>query len=126
MAEDGRQRGYAIEIGATMFARRLRAVLADVKLDCAGRQQLEAALDRFVSLESERSMRDELRLARQQLRCIAALIKLLEEIDDISPHETDTTVYGEFAALFDDVAVAAQVGSTALRALAHFVVEHEE
>lgn len=119
MADEERYRGYEIEIGSSRVARRLRSVLAGVNLDGDCREKLNAALDRFVYLESERSARNELRIARQHLQCIAALIKILEEINHISAHETDATIYHELASLFDDVAEAAKTGSAALRELAH-------
>jgi hypothetical protein len=93
-------------------------VLAAANIDCKCRGRLDDALDRFTRLELQRTTRHLLLQAQHQRQRIASLLDLLQEIEDLTVTEVDPTVFDELAALFEDVAAAAQIGVTAMRQLA--------
>jgi hypothetical protein len=97
---------------------RVEVVLQTVELDCACRARLTDALARFAELEARREAWRELAESRRQRDLIAAIISLMSDLDEIACDETDSSVYGELAYLFDDVAEAASNGASSLRALA--------
>lgn len=94
---------------------RLRRVLSSAQLDCQCRGTLEDALERFSTLEARRRARNGLQHARSQRDRIASLLFLLGELDDVTEHELDPTVFAELALIFDDIASAAAAASRALR-----------
>ena len=102
---------------SSAIARRIRNVLSGVAVDCACKGRIEAALDRFAEIESERMARRELGEARHQRQRIHALLQLLDDVDHVSTHEVDAGVFAELAHLFDDVAASAQAGALAMRRL---------
>ena len=74
------------------LAARIRTLIGTVALDCACRQRLNDALQRFVELEQQRETRRHLLTSRQHRAAIAALVELLAELEEISWHEADHTV----------------------------------
>jgi hypothetical protein len=97
---------------------RLRRVLSTVDLDCGCRVRLEGALDRFTALEYRRQMRKALAEAREQRDQIIARLAFLAEIDEITEHEPDRTVFVEVATLFDEIGAAATGAAKAIRSTA--------
>jgi hypothetical protein len=97
------------------FVQRIRGVIGDVALDCDCRQRVTDALERFAVLEQHRIDRRHLLSARQHRATIAALVELLADLEDIGWQETDRSVFGELALLFEDVARHAQAGAEDLR-----------
>ncbi len=96
-------------------ALRLRRTLSTVTLDCRCRARLNEALDRFSALEGRRRLRSGLREARHRKGVIADQLSFLADIDELTEHETDLTVYEEMAILFDEIAVQAGKAADALR-----------
>ena len=95
---------------------RLRRLLSAVDLDCECRATLHGALDRFTALEYRRQMRRALAEARENKDQIIARLAFLAEIDEITEHELDRTVFAEVAALFDEIGTAAVDAAKAIRA----------
>jgi hypothetical protein len=97
---------------------RLRRLLSAVDLDCDCRATLHGALDRFTALEYRRQMRRALAEARENKDQIIARLAFLAEIDELTEHEPDRTVFAEVAALFDEISVAAGEAAKAIRSVA--------
>ena len=97
------------------FVARIRSVIETVALDCDCRQRVNDALGRFIELEQQREARRHLLSSRHHRAAIAALLDLLNELDDISWREADRGVFAEFAHLFEDIAEHALLGAADLR-----------
>ena len=100
---------------AEVFVQRIRGVIGNVALDCECRQRVNDALERFAVMEQHRLDHRHLLSSRQHRATIAALIELLAELEDIGWQETDRSVFGELALLFEDVARHALSGAEDLR-----------
>lgn len=114
--EPGDQKGNAmrervVRDDPTVLLRRVRAVMGTLDLDCACREKLGAALERFESLEARRQLRGLILDARHQAERIAALLELVGELDTVSPDELDLSVFDEIAFLFGDIGAAASRGA---------------
>lgn len=96
---------------------RLQRVLSSLHLDCECRATLDGALDRFSDLEYLRRLKSALGEARRQKEWIAAQLCFLTDLDEITEHETDESVYEEMAALFDEISVAAASAAHVIRAV---------
>lgn len=94
---------------------RIRAVIRTVELDCECRDKLDLALDRFELLEQRRHLRTLIQDARRQAEQIAAMLDLLQELDEIRTDESDNSVFEELALLFDAIATAAATGARDMR-----------
>ena len=90
---------------------RVRAVMDTLDLDCRCRGKVDAALERFETLETRRQLRGLILDARHQAERIAALLELVGEIDTIGTEETDVSVFKEIACLFEDIKTAAARGA---------------
>lgn len=96
---------------------RLRRVLRPEELDCACRERLDGALERFDQLERRRESRRQLAKARDHKERIAALLGFLSDLDSLTEAESDRSVFEEMALLFAEIGRSAQAGATALREL---------
>lgn len=105
--------------GAGQIGRRIRNLIATVALDCDCRQRVNDALQRFVEQEQDRQDRRHLTDARQHRASIAALLDLLGELEEVSWHEGDRSVFAELAHIFDDIGRLAGQGSAAMRMISH-------
>lgn len=94
---------------------RLRRDLSGVHLDCDCRKRLDSALDRFSAFEERRRRGTALQDARRRRDWIAAQLAFLVELDEITDHETDHTVFEEMALLFDEISTAAGEAALAIR-----------
>ncbi|MFH1553982.1 MAG: hypothetical protein B7Y12_04620 [Rhizobiales bacterium 24-66-13] len=108
---------HAAEGDAADFIHRLQTVLNRVELDCNCRQSLSEAIDRFTALERRRVSRRNLIQARAHKDRIIAMMTFLSELDQITEGENDRTVFEEMALLFVEIAVCANAGAAALRAV---------
>jgi len=91
---------------------RVRAIVGTLDLDCACRGKLDAALERFGTLETRRQLRSMLLDARHQAERIAALLELVGELDTVGSDETDLGVFDEITLLFQDIGAAAEAGAS--------------
>ncbi|CAH1680121.1 hypothetical protein BOSEA31B_14948 [Hyphomicrobiales bacterium] len=82
---------------------RLRRVLRPEGLDCACRETLDGALDRFDQLERRREARRRLTDARDHKIRIEALLSFLTDLDTLTEAETDRSVFEEMALLFVEI-----------------------
>lgn len=96
---------------------RLRRVLRPEELDCACRERLDGALERFDQLERRREFRRQLAKARDHKERIAALLGFLSDLDLLTEAESDRSVFEEMALLFAEIGRSAQAGAAALREL---------
>ena len=96
---------------------RLRRVLQPEGLDCACRETLDGALDRFDQLERRREARRRLTDARDHKIRIEALLSFLTDLDSLTEAETDRSVFDEMALLLVEIARSAEAGAAALRAM---------
>lgn len=96
---------------------RLRRVLRPEDLDCACRERLDGALERFDQLERRRESRRQLAKARDHKERIAALLGFLSDLDSLTEAENDRSVFEELALLFAEIGRSAQAGAAALREL---------
>lgn len=94
---------------------RLSAILTRLDIDCSCRETLNGAIDRFARLEVRRIARRRLAEARDCKDRIGAILHLLSELDQITEGESDRSVFGEMALLFDEIAASAAAGAAALR-----------
>ena len=99
----------------TELIARLRRVLQPEQLDCACREALDAALERFDQLERRRESRRQLAAARDHKERIAALLSFLSDLDLLTEAESDRSVFEELALLFVEIASSAEAGAAALR-----------
>ena len=105
----------ALGTDASDLVSRLRRDLSAIELDCDCRTMLNSALNRFSVAERQRRLRTGLHDARRQRDWIAAQLAFLAELDEITEHETDHTVFEEMALLFDEIGTAAGVAALAIR-----------
>lgn len=90
---------------------RIRTVMGALDLDCRCRGKVDAALERFETLETRRQLRGLILDARHQAERIAALLELVGELDTITMDEPDLSVFTEIALLFEDISAAAARGA---------------
>jgi hypothetical protein len=102
---------HAMRPRASHLLTRVRAVLGNLELDCRCRGKLDAALERFESLETRRQLRAVILDARHQAERIAALLELVGELDTVTTDEADLGVFDEIALLFADIGSAAARGA---------------
>lgn len=102
---------------ASELISRLRRVLRPEDLNCACRETLDGALDRFDQLERRRESRRRLAAARDHKERIFALLAFLSELDTLTEAESDRSVFEELALLFIEIARSAEAGAAALREL---------
>lgn len=95
---------------------RLRRILSSLHMRCECRETLDGVLDRFSDLERKRELRRALADARRRRDWIAAQLSFLADLDDITEHETDESVFEEMAMLFDEISAAATDAAKAIRA----------
>lgn len=98
-----------------VLVRRLRRILLSAQLNCQCRASLDDVLARFLVFETRRLLRKSLRDARSQRDWIASQLLLLVELDEITEHEADQTVFEEMVLLFDGIESAAAAASRVLR-----------
>ena len=98
--------------------RRIKTLIEGVDLDCGCRALLNDALARFATLEHRRMLRQHLVRARQHRERIEAILGFLQEVDELVTTEPDRSVYKELALLFEEVAVIAKEGASAMDRLA--------
>ena len=96
---------------------RLRRVLQPEGLDCACRETLDGALERFDQLERRREARRRLTDARDHKLRIEALLSFLRDLDTLTETESDRGVFEEMALLLVEIARSAEAGAAALRAM---------
>jgi hypothetical protein len=84
--------------------------------DC--REALDGVLDRFSDLEHKRELRNALADARRGRDWIAAQLRFLSDLDDITEHETDDSVFEEMAVLFEEISASATAAAKTIRATA--------
>jgi hypothetical protein len=96
---------------------RLQAVLAHTDLDCECKEIVRQAIDRFASLEQRRLARQGMASARDHKERIAAILALLQELNQITEIEPDRTVFTEMAMLFEDIAASAESAANSLRSV---------
>ena len=96
---------------------RLQAVLAHTDLDCECKEIVRKAIDRFASLEQRRVARHCMATARDHKERIAAILALLQELNQITEIEPDRTVFTEMAMLFEDIAASAESAASSLRSV---------
>ncbi|MFA6966250.1 hypothetical protein [Bosea sp. (in: a-proteobacteria)] len=96
---------------------RLRQILLPMGLDCACRDMLGGALERFDLLERRREARRQLAQARDHKDRILALLSFLSDLDSVTEIEKDRTVFEEMALLFLEIGRSAEAGAAALREL---------
>jgi len=90
---------------------RVRTVLGALDLDCRCRDKVDAALERFETLEARRQVRGLILDARHQAERIAALLELVGELDTLTTDEKDLSVFAEIGHLFEDIRDAAARGA---------------
>lgn len=90
---------------------RVRTVLGALDLDCRCRDKVDAALERFETLEARRQLRGFILDARHQAERIAALLELVGELDTLTTDEKDLSVFAEIGHLFEDIREAAARGA---------------
>jgi hypothetical protein len=101
----------ASKLNPSHLLTRVRAVVGALDLDCRCRGKVDAALERFESLETRRQLRGLILDARHQAKRIAALLELVGELDTVTMDETDLSVFEEIALLFEDIRAAAARGA---------------
>lgn len=96
---------------------RVRRIIGEVELDCRCKVTLDDALDRYAVLELARQRGSALRGARGARATIGALVDLLAELDEVSDVESDRSVFGEFALMFESIAEEATAAAAGMRRL---------
>lgn len=109
---------FAEDPAEATVMRRIRTLIEGVDLDCECRARLNDALARFATLEHRRMLRQHLVRARQHREKIEAILGFLQEVDELVATEPDRSVYKELALLFEEVAVIAKDGASAMNRLA--------
>lgn len=115
-ARQALERGASAATGSELIGR-LRRVLRPEQLNCACRETLDGALERFDRLERRRESRQQLAAARDHKGRIAALLSFLSDLDLLAEAESDRSVFEELALLFVEIARSAEAGAAALREL---------
>jgi hypothetical protein len=108
----------AVDPAEANVVRRIKTLIEGVDLDCECRARLNDALARFATLEHRRMLRQHLVRARQHRERIQAILGFLQEVDELVTTEPDRSVYNELALLFEEVAVIAKDGASAMNRLA--------
>lgn len=96
---------------------RLAGLINEARLDCECHSKFDEALSRFVTLEVGPAAREHLTNARLQRAHIRTMLLLLQDLEEIGEAERDSSVYLDFAYLFDDIAAIAKGGSHSMRQL---------
>ncbi|MCO5093188.1 hypothetical protein [Bosea sp. (in: a-proteobacteria)] len=109
------QHGGGRDTPASELIGRLRRVLRPEDLNCACRETLDGALDRFDQLERRREARRHLTDARDHKARIAALLSFLIDLDTLTEAESDRSVFEEMALLLLEIARSAEAAAAALR-----------
>ncbi|RUU58280.1 hypothetical protein EOD04_06270 [Mesorhizobium sp. M2C.T.Ca.TU.009.01.2.1] len=99
---------------------RLAGLINEAGLDCRCRSKLDETLSRFASLEIGPAAREHLTNARHQRAHIETILLFLQDLDEIGEAERDSSVYQDFALLFDDIATIARDGALSMRLLGQF------
>ncbi|WP_292115884.1 hypothetical protein [Mesorhizobium sp.] len=99
---------------------RLTGLINQAGLDCACRSKLDETLSRFARLEIAPAAREHLTNARHQRAHIETILLFLQDLDEIGETERDSSVYLDFALLFDDIATIAKDGALSMRQLGQF------
>lgn len=94
---------------------RLQIVLTRTDLNCGCRELLSGAFERFSNLEARRLSKRSLLRARDHKNCIADILALLSELNQLTESEKDRTVFVEMALLFDEIGHSAAAAALALR-----------
>lgn len=98
----------------------LAGLINEAELDCRCRSKLDETLSRFASLEIGPAARRHLINARHQRAHIETILLFLQDLDEIGEAERDSSVYRDFALLFDDIATIARDGALSMRQLDQF------
>ena len=101
-------------------AARLRGLINDARMDCECRARLDETLSRFATSEIGPAARKYLTNARHQRAHIETILLFLQDLDEIGEAERDSSVYLDFALLFDDIATIAKDGALSMRQLGQF------
>ena len=109
-----RLRAADIHAGETSVIEGLRRELADAGLDCQCEDRAEHFFDQVQAIRRAGALRD----ACGMRDAIAIAMVLLAELDELTADETDLSVYGEIACLFEDIADYASRGAVFSRLLA--------
>ena len=97
---------------------RIRSLIETTAASCTCRESLDEALERFEQCETTLLRSRLIEDAQRARSAIAALVGLLADLDETDEGERDTSVFGQFADLFESIAAEAGSGATSLRALA--------
>ncbi|WP_245470020.1 hypothetical protein [Mesorhizobium sp. M2C.T.Ca.TU.002.02.1.1] len=106
--------------GMASTVARLAGLINEAGLDCRCRSKLDETLSRFASLEIGPAAREHLTNARHQRAHIETILLFLQDLDEIGEAERDSSVYQDFALLFDDIATIARDGALSMRLLGQF------
>ena len=101
--------------GADELLHEVREGIAAASLDCSCRELVDQVIDRVSRARRAQQQSAALRDARQKRNGIAALLKLLADIDEITGAEPDRGVFEEAVALFEDIGALAAAGAAAAR-----------
>lgn len=93
-------------------------ILAGINFDCACREQLDTALERYSKFSDLRHRKLALSGARERALRISGLLDLLKDLDDLPVSEPDISVFNDMANLFRDMVVAASEAEMLLRSIA--------
>ncbi|MGO4558150.1 hypothetical protein [Mesorhizobium sp. 2RAF21] len=96
---------------------RLAGLINEAGLDCECHSRLDQALSRFVTLEVGPAAREHLTNARLQRAHIRTILLFLQDLEEIGEAERDSSVYLDFAHLFDDIAAIAKGGAHSMQQL---------
>lgn len=96
---------------------RLTGLINDARLDCECRSKLDETLSRFAKSEIVPAAREHLTNARHQRAHIETILLFLQDLDEIGEAERDSSVYLDFALLFDDIATIAKDAALSMRQL---------
>ncbi|WP_119390765.1 hypothetical protein [Taklimakanibacter lacteus] len=93
----------------------MRRILTSAQLDCQCRATLDVALNRFSDIQCRERLRESLCNARRQRDWISGRLPYLADLDEISEHECDRTIFEELALMFDEIGAAAAEAARAIR-----------
>ncbi len=96
---------------------RLAGLINEARLDCECHSKFDGALSRFVTLEVAPAAREHLTNARLQRAHIRTILLFLQDLEEVGEAERDSSVYLDFAHLFDDIAAIAEGGAHSMRQL---------
>ncbi|MDG4892718.1 hypothetical protein P9272_03860 [Mesorhizobium sp. WSM4976] len=86
---------------------RLAGLLNETRLDCECHSKFDEALSRFVTQQIGLAAREHLTNARLQRAHIQTILFFLQDLEEIGGAERASSVYLDFAHLFDDLAAIA-------------------